>query len=300
VIACDLHPGYLSTRYAETRAAGTHVGVQHHHAHVASAMAEHGLAGPVIGVAYDGTGWGTDGTAWGGEILLARLDGFDRIATFRPIELPGGEAAIREPWRAAFALVDDAYDGQLSTQALPLFGALPAADVAVIAQMLRTGLNTPRARGVGRYFDAVGALGLSRPRARYEGQIAVAWNRIADPAERRPYPWELDRRTAVPEIDLRPTVRAIVANLAGGVSPAAISARFHETLIAATAAVVRGADRLPVVLTGGCFQNRRLAEGLLAALDGLDVHLHGEVPPGDGGLALGQAVVADAVIRGGA
>jgi hydrogenase maturation protein HypF len=262
-------------------------------------MAEHGLGGPVIGVAYDGTGWGTDGTAWGGEILLARLDRFDRLATFRPIALAGGDAAIREPWRAALALVEDAFDGQLLIESMSLFRQLRARDVAVIAQMLRTQLNTPRARGVGRYFDAIGALGLARPRARHEGQIAVAWNQIADPAERRPYPWDLDRRPTVPEIDLRPAVRAIVANLAGGTPAPIVSARFHETLIAATAAVVRDAGPLPVVLTGGCFQNRRLAEGLVAALDGRDVRLHREVPPGDGGIALGQAVVADAVIRGG-
>jgi hydrogenase maturation protein HypF len=299
VIAHDLHPGYLSTRYAEARPAGLHVGVQHHHAHVVSAMAEHGLAGPVIGVAYDGTGWGPDGTAWGGEILLVHLDRFERIATFRPIALPGGEAAIREPWRAALALVADAFDGQIPIEQVPMLRALPPRDVAVVARMLRTGLNTPRARGVGRYFDAIGAIGLGRPRARHEGQIAVAWNRIADPAEHQPYRWEVDERGAVPEIDLRPMVRSIVANLSSEVPAAVVSARFHETLIAATAAIVRGAPRLPVVLTGGCFQNRRLAEGLLAALDGLDVRLHGEVPPGDGGIALGQAIVADAVIRGG-
>jgi hydrogenase maturation protein HypF len=303
VIAHDLHPGYLSTRYALARTAPAHVGVQHHHAHVASAMAEHGLAGPVIGVAFDGTGWGDDGTSWGGEILLAWLDGFERIASFRPIPLAGGDAAIREPWRISVALLDDAFGGEPPVEALRRFDALEHARLGSVRRMIARRIQTPLARGVGRYFDGIGALGLGRGRAAFEGQIAVAWNQLADPAEDQPYPWSLDDTTAVPEIDLRPTVRAIAAELVAGVPPRIVSARFHETLIAATASVVRTALRRegarPVVLTGGCFQNPRLAEGILARLDGADVRLHREVPPGDGGIALGQALIADAMTRGG-
>jgi hydrogenase maturation protein HypF len=310
VIAHDMHPGYLSTRYARSRAAVQHVAVQHHHAHVVSAMAEHGLTGPVIGVAYDGTGWGTDGTAWGGEVMLARHDGFTRLATFRPITLAGGGAAIQAPWRIASALLDDAFAGDPPLDALALYRDLPAAEVEVVRQMIRTGLNAPRARGVGRYFDGIAALVLARPRAGHEAQLAMAWDRVADPGERRPYPWQVDRRPGgttgamaepVPEIDLRPLVRAVVEDVVTRTAAATIAARFHETIIAATAAVVREAvaevGRLPVMLTGGCFQNPRLAVGVRAALTGLDVRLHGEVPPGDGGLALGQAVVADAIVR---
>jgi hydrogenase maturation protein HypF len=296
VIAHDLHPGYLSTQYAQGRA-GRLVAVQHHHAHVASAMAEHGLAGPVIGVAYDGTGWGTDGTAWGGEVLLARHDGFDRLATFRPVALAGGDVAIREPWRIALALIDDAFGGEAPLDALPLFDGVPARSLALVRGMIKGGVNAPLARGIGRFFDGIGALGLARARASYEGQVAVAWNLAAAPGDAALYPFDV----VGDAIDLRPLVRAVVRDLRDRVAPGTISARFHATLIAATCDRVRAAvarcGRLPVVLTGGAFHNPILAAGIARSLADLDVHLHGEVPPGDGGIALGQALVADAVAR---
>jgi len=301
VIAHDLHPGYLSTRYALARPEPLKVAVQHHHAHVAAAMAEHGLDGPVLGVAYDGTGRGTDGTSWGGELLLARADGFDRLATFRPIPLAGGDSAIRQVWRIGLALIDDAFDGAPPIDALPLFRGIAERDLRVVRAMVRAGVNVPSARGVGRYFDGVGALVLGRPVARHEGQIAVAWNEVAAPDEDAAYPFDVagdDLRV----IDLRPLVRAVVADVLAGAPPARISARFHNALVAATTQVVREAvaqvGRLPVVLTGGVFQNPRLAEGVLGELADLDVYAHHDVPPGDGGIALGQVVVADAVARG--
>jgi hydrogenase maturation protein HypF len=297
VVAHDLHPAYASTQFARERArtGARLVAVQHHHAHVASAMAEHGLAGPVIGVAYDGTGWGPDGTAWGGEILLTSYDRFERFATFRPIGLAGGDAAIREPWRIALALLDDA--GVAVPRELAVFADVSARALAVVRGMIRGDIQTARARGVGRFFDGIGALVLGRARATYEGQVAVAWNLAAAPGDHGRYP--IDVLGA--ELDLRPLVRAVVADLTGGVPPAVISARFHAALVAATVERVRAAiaahGRLPVVLTGGAFHNPLLAEGLVRALADLDVYLHGEVPPGDGGIALGQAVVADAVSR---
>lgn len=299
VIAHDLHPGYMSTQYARGRAAGARlVAVQHHHAHVASAMAEHGVAGPVIGVAYDGTGWGTDGTAWGGEILLARGDGFERLATFRPVALAGGDVAIREPWRIALALVDDAFAGDAPLARVPLF-ADERLDLALVRAMIAGGVNAPLARGMGRFFDGIGALVLGRRTATYEGQIAVAWNLAAQPGDHGRYPVAWDGAA----IDLRPLVRAVVGDLIAGVPPGVISARFHDSVIAATVERVREAvathGPLPVVLTGGAFHNPRLAEGIARGLHGLDVLVHGEVPPGDGGIALGQAVVADAVARHG-
>ncbi len=305
VVAHDLHPQYQSTRYALRRAAATTVAVQHHHAHVASAMAEHHLAGPVIGVAYDGTGLGTDGTAWGGEILLATFDGFERLATFRALPLAGGDAAIRDVWRVALALLDDAFDGRPPEAALArLLEQVPERDVLVVRQMIGRGINAPLARGVGRYFDGAGALGLGLGRAAYEGQVAVAWDRVADPRPCGSYPYYLDRVASPMEIDLRPLVRTMTFELLGGLAPPTLSARFHEGLINATAEAVRASlarvGRLPVVLTGGVFQNRRLAEGVMRALDGrAQIYIHGEVPPGDGGLALGQALVADAVARRG-
>ena len=304
VVAHDLHPGYLSTAYARARPDVLRIGVQHHHAHVASVMAEHGLDGTVLGVAYDGTGYGTDGTAWGGELLLADFGGFERLATFRPLPLPGGDAAIREVWRIALALLDDAFDHAAPLERIPLFSTVPPESVAVVRRMIETQLNAPRARGVGRYFDAVGALVLQRPASRYEGQVAMALDFAADPDESASYPFAIDEHATPWEVDLRPLVRALVSDLAAGASAASIAAKFHNTLVIATVECVRAAaqriGRLPVVLTGGCFQNPRLAHGVVAALTpDLAVHLHRDVPPGDGGIALGQAVVADAMARSG-
>lgn len=301
IIACDLHPDYPSTAYAQRREAVT-IGVQHHHAHVASAMAEHGLPGPVIGVAYDGTGYGTDGAAWGGEVLVAGYETFERVATLRPIRLAGGDAAIRQPWRTALALVEDAFDGDAPLADLSLFSAIPVADVTVVRQMLVSAFRSPLAHGAGRYFDGIGALVLPRARARYEGQIALEVNGVADPDEHRCYGYAIDRACVPIEVDLRPMVRDVVADLIDGVVPPVIAARFHNTLTAATVDIVREVARdcgpLPVVLSGGCFQNARLAEATAAALaPHCPVYLHREVPPGDGGLALGQAVVAAAVAR---
>lgn len=297
VIAHDLHPAYLSTVYALERPEMIKVGVQHHHAHVASAMAEHGLSGPVLGVAFDGTGYGTDGTAWGGEFLVADYAGYERIATFRALPLAGGDLAIREVWRIALAALDDAYEGDPPLG--PFFDGRP---VALVRRMIAAGLNSPRARGVGRWFDALGALAMRRPVSRYEGEVAALWNLAADRGERRVYPYAIDTSATPREIDLRPLVRAAMDDLAAGRSVAVISAKFHNTLAAAVAEIVHGVRGLPVVLTGGCFQNALLAERIVEALaSGTPAFLHREVPPGDGGLALGQALVADALFgEGGA
>jgi hydrogenase maturation protein HypF len=255
VIAHDLHPDYFSTCYARARPEAIKVGVQHHHAHVASAMAEHGLAGPVIGVAYDGTGFGTDGTAWGGEILVASYEGFERVATFQPLRLPGGETAIREVWRIALALLDDVFEDEPPLERIPLFAGIPLRKIEVVRRMVGAVLNAPLAHGVGRYFDALGAIVLGRSVSHYEGQIALEWNLVADPRERRSYPFAIE--DAAPgrpaQLDLRPLVRAAVADLLEGRPATTISGRFHATLAAATAELVRRAvaraGRLPVVLT---------------------------------------------------
>jgi len=298
LVAHDLHPQYVSTVYARESRRGRKVAVQHHHAHVASAMAEHGLAGPVLGVAYDGTGYGTDGTAWGGELLLCRFESFERLATLRAIPLAGGDAAIREPWRIALALLEDAFPEGPPLDRLPLFANVEEHALGAVRRMLRNGFPLPRARGVGRYFDGFGSLFLSRPFSRHEGQVAFAWNVAADPEEGGVYPYAVDRSVSPPELDLRPAVRAAVHDSLSGASPGTISRRFHETLARGTAALVREAARrtgdLQVVLTGGCFQNPLLTERVLSGLEGLRVLLHRRVPPGDGGLALGQAAVAAA------
>jgi hydrogenase maturation protein HypF len=300
VIAHDLHPDYASTRYALARPEPVKVGVQHHHAHVMSAAAEHGLEGPVLGLAWDGTGYGTDGTAWGGELLLVRDGSFERMATLRPLRLPGSDEAIRQVWRVALAALDDAFDGTPPLERLRLFDSVPAREVAVVRRMAARELHSPLAHGAGRYFDALGALGLLRPRATYEGQVALEWNLAAAGDDTASYPFDLTEADGLVQADLRPLVRAAVADLLNGVTPACVSARFHEAMADVAAAQVRRVASahgpMPVVLTGGCFQNARLAEGVLRRLHReFDVRLHGEVPPGDGGIALGQALVADAV-----
>ena len=301
IVAHDLHPGYVSTTYALARPEPVKVGVQHHHAHAVSAMVEHGLEGPVLALAWDGTGYGTDGTAWGGELLLARTEGFERLGTFRPLALAGGDQAIRHVWRLALAALDDAFLGAPPLEALELFQAVPPRDLRVVRQMIAKGWSAPLAHGAGRWFDAVGAIGLARPRSTYEGQVALEWNLAADEAETRRYGFALAPAGELLELDLRPTVRDLVGDLLAGCAVGVVSARFHETLAEAGAAMVRRAAKehgaVPVVLTGGCFQNARLVDGVCSRLVGFDVHLHGAVPPGDGGIALGQALVADAVAR---
>jgi hydrogenase maturation protein HypF len=304
VVAHDLHPDYLSTRYAHERN-GTMVGVQHHHAHVASAIAEHRLAGPVIGVAFDGTGYGMDGTAWGGECFVGDPAAVARVATFRPVLLAGGDTAIKQPWRIALALLDDALRGAAPLDCLRLFDRVAPPAIDAVQQMLTARVNTPRARGVGRYFDGFGALALARSLARYEGQIAFDFNMVLDPRESGAYRYHIDRSTQPMEIDLRPAVCSLVEDLLDGVRTPLISARFHNTITAATVGMVRDAAtvlgtraRPAVVLTGGCFQNAYLAERASAALTrDFDVYLHRDVPPGDGGIALGQAVIAAALVE---
>jgi hydrogenase maturation protein HypF len=302
IIAHDLHPDYQSTRYALARPEARKIAVQHHHAHVAAAMAEHGLAGPVIGVAYDGSGLGTDGTAWGGEILLADFAQCQRLATLRPIPLAGGDLAVQQVWRLALALLDDAFAGEPPLPALALFKLVPAGEIALCRRMIAEKLNAPMAHGAGRYFDALGAIGLAATHSRFEGQVAMCWNFVADPDETGCYDFALDTTGQPWLTDLRPMVREATTDLVDGRPPALVSARFHNTLVAATADVLRLVrqqhGRHPVVFTGGCFQNARLTESLLAALaPDFSVHLPAQVPPGDGGLALGQALVADAVAR---
>jgi hydrogenase maturation protein HypF len=300
LIAHDLHPDYASTAYALRRPEAAKVAVQHHHAHVASALGEHGLEGPALGLAWDGTGYGGDGTAWGGELLLVDGASCERLATLRPLRLAGGDEAIRQVWRIALAALDDAFEGEPPLERLRLFDEVAARDLAVVRQAVAKGVNAPLAHGAGRYFDALGALGLARRRASYEGQVALEWNLAAGDREAGRYPFEMGPGHGCPQADLRPLVRAAALEIASGVAPGVVSARFHETMADVAAAMVRlaapGLPGLPVVLTGGCFQNARLVEGVLRRLAGeRRLVRHRLVPPGDGGIALGQALVADAV-----
>jgi hydrogenase maturation protein HypF len=301
IVAHDQHPDYQSTHYARARAFRLRVPVQHHHAHLASAMAEHGVAGPALGLVFDGAGLGSDGTMWGGELLLGGFSGFERIGTLRPIALAGGDLAVREVWRLALALIDDAFGGGFDAlDRIALFKSLDSGAVRVVRRMIASGLNCVNAHGVGRYFDAVGALVFARERAAYEGQVAVMLDNFADSRDAGAYEFALERGARPWRLDLRPMVRRIVQEVIAGVPGGRIAARFHNTLIEGAAAMVRVAlaerGPLPVVLSGGCFQNPRLAQGIVAALRGVTtVLLNRTVPPGDGGIALGQVMVARAL-----
>ena len=327
IVAHDPHPGYHSRRWALSIPGARHVAVQHHHAHVASCLAEHGLAGPALGVALDGTGWGPDGAAWGGELLLVEPGRYRRLATLRPLPLPGGETALREIWRLALAMLDDAFDGAPPLAAVPLLARLDPYRLAVVRRMLgRDGgaaedpaphatasgapppgdrLNSPLAHGAGRWFDAVGAAVLDLPAVGFEGEAALALERAAAAAgPAPPYPFVLRDGTTPWELDLRPMVRALVGELLDGRPAPWLAARFHATLGDAMAAAVRAAaaehGALPVALTGGCLQNPLLARALSERLPDFRVLQHRSVPPGDGGLALGQAVVAAELLCTGA
>ena len=313
VVAHDLHPHYASTRYALAREAALHVAVQHHHAHAASAIAEHAREGPGLAVVFDGTGLGPDGSAWGGELLLADATGFERLATLRPIALAGGEVAIREVWRLALAVLEDAFDGAPPLDALALFRKLDAGRLEGVRALLRRGLRCVPAHGAGRWFDALGALGLEEPEALHQGDVAARWQAAAAREPLPAYPFELGVSRALPggegvaplEIDLRPMVRAALTELLRGGPAALVSGRFHATLAAAMAAALErvrpATGARPVVLTGGCFQNELLAARMRGALEPRwRVYTHERVPCGDGGLALGQALIAAAAAQRGA
>jgi len=295
VIAHDLHPDYHSTRYAMRQLGNPAtrqpllIPVQHHHAHIAAVIAEHRLESPVIGVAWDGTGLGTDGTSWGGEFFIATRAKFDRIATLRPIALAGGDRAIREVWRIALAVLDDI------GESIDL--GVDERKIALARNLISSGLNAPRAHGAGRWFDAFGAIFLGRTESRYEGEIATAWNSIADRNERGSYPLVINRRVTPWEVDMRVVLSCALRDFREGATPPLISARFHNTLAHIVAAIAEEND-LPVALGGGCFQNALLTERIIARLAPRRVLLGREIPPGDGGIALGQAVVANAMLGG--
>ncbi len=208
---------------------------------------------------------------------------------------------MREIWRVAYALLHDAFEGAPPVDAFPLFADVPDHSLQVVSKMIERGLNAPYARGVGRYFDAFGALFLDRPVSTFEGQIAIAWDQAARGAVRSPYPFTLDRSVTPMEVDLRPTLRAAMADSSSGASPGEVSASFHNTLASLTVEVVEGLLKqfgdVPVALTGGVFQNAGLVANIVGKFPNeIRVLRHGQVPPGDGGIALGQALIADAIL----
>jgi hydrogenase maturation protein HypF len=295
VVAHDLHPDYLSTAYALEREGVDHVAVQHHHAHLAACLAEHGELGPAVGAIYDGSGLGPDGTAWGGELLVGDLDGFVRAGHLRAARLPGGDQAVRQPWRMACAWLVEAMDVEEPPRPAALAGAVDEGRWRAIAGMARRGVMAPSTTSAGRLFDAVAALCGLRATVTYEGQAAAELEACRDPRERGAYPLAVDGDGV---LDARETVLAVARDAAAGVPAGVVSARFHRGLADATAracaavAARHGIDL--AVLSGGVFQNRALLESTAGALEarGLRVLVPERVPPNDGGIALGQAAIA--------
>ncbi|MBC7226727.1 MAG: carbamoyltransferase HypF [Thermoflexales bacterium] len=294
VVAHDLHPAYLSTRYARERAGRLPlVPVQHHHAHIAACMAENGLAGdrPVIGVAFDGTGYGTDGAIWGGEFLIADYASFRRVAHLRYIPLPGGDAAIRRPYRTALAHLWAA--GVSWDEGLPPVAAATEAERAVLERQLVQGLNVVPTSSMGRLFDAVAALAGVRQEINYEAQAAVELEMQVAEGVEEAYPFGVGE-----EIDPAPVVRAVVEDVRDGVPVGVIAARFHNGVAAMVREVClrlrAGTGLNEVALSGGVFQNITLLGKTMALLEeaGFTVYVHRLVPPNDAGISLGQAVIA--------
>ncbi len=306
----DLHPGYLSTAWAKefARERGLRlIGVQHHHAHVAGCMAEHGLTAAAIGLALDGTGYGTDGKIWGGEVLICRLDSFERFAHLEYVPMPGGDAAVREPWRMALGALHTAGFDVESEQVLNLLGAQPS-EVRVLRRMMERGINSPMTSSLGRLFDAAAALVLNRRVVDYEAQAAIELegSAVDEPDGQPGYALELkggdwaQREAAT--ICTGGMWAEVVEEFKAGVSITQISARFHAGIakgfINSAANARIETDINTVVLSGGCLHNRRLSRLLRSGLEeeGFEVFMHRQVSPGDGGLSYGQAVIAAAML----
>jgi hydrogenase maturation protein HypF len=306
-LAHDLHPDYASTRYAQSllgRGGRELIAVQHHHAHMASCMAEHGLTEAVIGVTFDGTGHGTDGTVWGGEFLTGDYSSFRRAAHLHCVPMPGGEQAIRQPWRMALAHLLDARQ-----EVSLLRDRVPTAARAVAQRMIERGFQTPYTSSAGRLFDAVACLAGVRDRVSYEGQAAVELEALAtDVSSDGAYPFDVTEAgcrnpaEALLVVDTRPLIAAVAGDVRAGVAAGVIGRRFHATLVAIVADVcgrIRQQTGLGVVvLSGGVFLNVLLLREAAARLaaDGFRVYRHRLVPPNDGGLSLGQLAVAAARI----
>jgi len=299
IIAYDLHPDYFSTKWARAREGMQLVGVQHHHAHIAACMAENHLDGQVIGIALDGTGYGTDGAIWGGEVLLADYKGFERAAHLEYIPLPGGAAAIHEPWRTAVSYLSRHYGKDLSGLDLCFLKAIDARRLQVVQQMIDREIHSPRTSSCGRLFDAVSALVGVRSTVNYEAQAAIELEMAAQHfTDFGAYPFDILPDGSHWQIGTRSLFQAILRDMQAQESVANISHHFHAGLAQVFVDLsekIRKQSKLNrVCLSGGCFQNLLLFELLLNGLraKSFEVYFHSEVPAGDGGISLGQALVA--------
>lgn len=302
-VAYDLHPQYMSSKFARALPLEQKIGVQHHHAHIASCMAENHLRGKVIGVAFDGTGYGTDGQIWGGEFLVADYLGFERCAHFRYVTLPGGDAAVRQPWRMALSYLIDTF-GENDAPALQCFQNVPANSIALVKAMIVRRLNTVQTSSCGRMYDAVAALIGLRNDVNFEGQAAIELEMAALKARGERYQFLIEDGEPL-QVDMRPMIEEIVRDLRQAKAASHIAACFQETLAAVVVEVcglLRQRESLNRVgLSGGTFQNVHLLESILKGLrhSGFEVFLHDKVPPNDGGISLGQAVIASQQLQKG-
>ena len=302
IIACDMHPDYLSTQYAKEQQNMQKVEVQHHHAHIVSCMAEHKLDGEVIGLSFDGTGYGADGALWGGEVLVAEAHHFERVAHLAYVPMPGGAAAIKEPWRMAVSYLHNAFGDDFRDLDLPILKQADPQKLKIIVEMILKGVNSPQTSSLGRLFDGVAAIIGIRQQVNFEGQAAMELEMLAADDADSMYDFEWVSGDAF-KIFPAPIIRGVVRDLQNGLSTAEIGAKFHKTIVALFAEVctsVRNeSDLNRVVLSGGCFQNSILLAGLIQKLESrnFQVFTHRQVPANDGGISLGQALVAASIVN---
>jgi hydrogenase maturation protein HypF len=290
VIGADAHPDYLSTQFVPEllaeHPARRCIKVQHHSAHVLACMADNELEPPVLGVAWDGTGYGLDGTIWGGEFLQVTETSIHRRAHLRPFRLPGGDKAVKEPRRIALGLLHEI------SASMPASVAFSASELAILKTMLKEGLNSPLTSSVGRLFDGVAALTGLRQRISFEGQAAIELESALDGIETdESYPFKISQADDAPLVlDWQPALEGVLADLRRGLRTGEISAKFHNALVEALVSTARRVGERRVALTGGCFQNRYLTERAVKRLEqeGFRPYWHQRVPPNDGGIALGQ------------
>jgi len=302
IITHDLHPEYLSTKYAIKH--GSEQGlktipVQHHHAHIVSCLVENGVQDPVIGIAFDGTGYGTDGNLWGGEFLICDYRDFKRVAHLEYVPMPGGESAIRKPYRMALGYLYTLLGMETTLVSLPLINRVPPEEISTIRKQLERKINTPLTSSAGRLFDAVSALAGVRGQIDYEAQAAIELEMLApdDTTQCDAYPFAITWEKGVGVVKLGELISAVVKDVSHGISAPVISGRFHQTMahiiVATSQLISRQTGITTVVLSGGVFQNRLLFNLAVSGLEkeGFNVLSHRLIPCNDGGIALGQAVI---------
>jgi len=311
IVVYDLHPEYLSTKYALSLKGVKLVGVQHHHAHIVSCMVENEVKDKVIGISFDGLGYGTDGTIWGGEILIADWKGFERVGHLRYVPMPGGAAAIEKPYRMAFGFLYSFFGENYRDLKIDFLKFLDETEVNIMKRQIDKKINSPLTSSCGRLFDAVSSLTRIKDEIDYEGQAAVELEMVADPSIEESYPFEIQakdegRRTRGEYrlvIDTKPIIEGVVRDLENGVSVSIIAAKFHNTVMEFVLDIckrIRERKALnKVVLSGGVFQNVYLLTNLPRRLEreGFEVFIQKKVPANDGGISLGQVVVANEICK---